>query len=87
MRVRQTFRRRSRKESRPGEPTARPHNAISDQPETTDPETMPEQTIPLPADVRYFTPAGPFERHLERLEAADRTADHSAGVRNAEVVR
>lgn len=21
---------------------------------------MPEQTIPLPADVRYFTPAGPF---------------------------
>lgn len=44
----------------PGEPTARPHNAISDQPETTDPETMPEQTIPLPADVRYFTPAGPF---------------------------
>ena len=60
MRVRQTFRRRSRKESRPGEPTARPHNAISDQPETTDPETMPEQTIPLPADVRYFTPAGPF---------------------------
>ena len=60
MRVRQTFRRRSRKESRPGDPTARPHNAISDQPETTDPETMPEQTIPLPADVRYFTPAGPF---------------------------
>ena len=30
---------------------------------------------------------GPFERHLERLETADRTADHSAGVRNAEVVR
>lgn len=30
---------------------------------------------------------GPFERHLERLEAADRTADHSAGVRDAEVVR
>ncbi|MFQ8804998.1 MAG: homoserine O-acetyltransferase [Alistipes indistinctus] len=60
MRVRQTFRRRSRKESRPGN---RPHARTTQYPTNPKQPTRkqcPNRPYPLPADVRYFTPAGPF---------------------------